>query len=46
MAVRFVLTRAERAAIILKLFDPRYGTPIDRVDPAKALGVALRRLMA
>jgi cellulose synthase (UDP-forming) len=46
MAVRFVATPAERAALILKLFDPRYGTPIDRVNPARALGVALRRLMA
>lgn len=46
LAVRFLLGPAERAAMILKLFDVRYGRAIERVNPARAIGVALRRLFA
>jgi cellulose synthase (UDP-forming) len=46
LAIRFSLNRADRSAMILKLFDRRYSNPIDWVNPVNALGVALRRLMA
>ncbi len=46
MAVRFNLDRAQRSAMILKLFDRRYSQPIEWVNPLQALTVALRRLMA
>jgi cellulose synthase (UDP-forming) len=46
LTVRFVLSPAQRAAMILKLFDVRYGHAWGHVSPGRALRVALKRLMA
>jgi cellulose synthase (UDP-forming) len=46
MAVQFELTAPLRSAMILKLFDVRYGQAWDHVSPSRAIGVALKRLMA
>ncbi len=46
LAIRFELSRSERAAMILKLFDVRYKSMVSSANPIDAIGVAFRRLLA